>query len=110
MLIVYGSRKTHICQEEFMIYCPCCESDSFANVLITSVYFHVFFIPFFPYDKEINSICDNCGLKRYEIPFDKNSIKNEVELKGKFKHPLHTYTFSILLFILIILIFIIAPK
>lgn len=110
MLIVYGSRKAQICQEELMIYCPSCETDAFADVWITSVYFHVFFIPFFRYDKEINSICDKCGLKRYEIPFDTNAIKNEVELKGKFKHPLYTYTLSALLVVLIILIIIVAPK
>jgi C4-type Zn-finger protein len=110
MFLVYGSKKANICLDEFMMYCPACEADTFADVWVTSTYYHIFFIPVFPYEKEMNCACQKCGLKRYNMPFAKEKIKNIVEIKNKFRHPLFTYSLSFLVLLLVALVIIVAPK
>jgi len=110
MLVIYGSKKANICLDEFIIHCYVCEADTYADVLVTSTYYHMFFIPVFPYEKEMNCVCSKCGLKRYNVPFVKGKIKNALEVKNKFKHPLYTYTLSFIMILFLALVFIIAPK
>ena len=110
MLVIYGSKKVNICLDEFMMYCPACEIDTYEDVLVTSTYYHIFFIPVFPFEKEMNCICHKCGLKRYNVPFAKEKIKNVVEIRKKFKHPLFTYTLSLIMVILTIIAIIVSPK
>jgi len=101
-LLIYGVQKTNIGIDEFMIKCPSCEADNFADFMITSNYFHVFFIPIFPFEKEANVFCQKCGLKRYNIPFGPGLFKNYYEIKNKFKHPWYTYLF--ILFVIAIIV------
>jgi hypothetical protein len=105
--IIYGVRKATIGIDEFMVRCPACEADNFADVMITSNYYHVYYIPIFPFEKEVNIICEKCGLKRYNVPFDPQFFKNYYEIKNKFRHPWYTYTFVgfVALLILIGIIF-----
>ena len=110
MFVIYGSKKANICLDEFMMYCPACQTDTYADVLVTSTYYHIFFIPVFPYEKEMNCVCHKCELKRYSIPFAKEKIKNAVEVNNKFRHPLFTYTISFILILLVVLIIVVAPK
>ena len=93
-LIWFGIKKADIGLDEFMIKCPSCEADNFADVMITSCYFHIYYIPIFPIDKEANIICQKCGLKRYEVPFNSKTFKDYLEIKNRFRHPLYTYTFA----------------
>ena len=90
-LIIYGVRQTPIGLDEFLIKCPSCETYSWADIMVISHYFHFYFIPFFPTDKNANVICKTCGLKRYEMSFDKKLISNYDEVKGNYRHPWFTY-------------------
>jgi zinc-ribbon family len=105
--IFYGVKKATIGLDEFMVKCPSCEADSFADIMITSNYYHIYFVPIFPFEKEANIICQKCGLKRYDVPFNARTFKNYGEIKGKFRHPWYTYLFTgiMALTILIILLF-----
>lgn len=103
----YGVHNANIGMGEFMVYCPSCEADNFADFMTTSNYYHFYLVPIFPFEKEANIVCQKCGLKRYNVPFNSNVVQNIHEIKGKFKHPWYTYAFLIVLafFTLIIVLF-----
>ncbi len=102
-LLLYGVKKANIRIDEFMVKCPSCEVDAYADIMITSNYYHIWYIPIFPFEKEANIICQKCGLKRYDVPFNARTFKNYAEIKNKFRHPWYTYI-TIALFLLIVLI------
>ena len=106
--IYYGVRKATIGLDEFLIKCPSCEADSFADVMITSNYYHIYFVPMFPFEKEANTICQKCGLRSYDVPFNKRTFKNYYEVKSKFRHPWYTYFFTGLMVLIIIISVIIS--
>jgi C4-type Zn-finger protein len=92
-LLIHGVNKATIGIDEFLVKCPACEADNFADVLVTSNYYHMYYIPIFPFEKEVTLVCQNCGLKRYNVPFVPQLFKNYYEIKNKFKHPWYTYLF-----------------
>ena len=103
-LIIFGVRQTPIGLDKFLIKCPSCETNSWADIMVVSHYFHFFWIPFFPTEKEANVICKTCRLKRYGMAFDKNLISNYNEVKGKFRHPWFTYIGLIILILIFLAI------
>lgn len=104
-LLIHGTRETFINLDEFLIKCPSCETDSWADVMVMSEYYHFYYVPIFPFDKNVNVVCKKCGLKRYGIGFDKKLIKNLEEVKHQYKHPWFTYIgVSIALFLVTMLI------
>jgi zinc-ribbon family len=108
--IFYGVRKATIGLDEFLVKCPSCEADSFADIMITSNYYHIYFVPIFPFEKEANMICQKCGLRRYDVPFNARTFKNYQEIKGKFRHPWYTYFFAGVMSLIILLIILFAGK
>ena|SRR6478735_9721340 len=107
-LIIFGIRQTPIGIDELLIKCPSCEKHSWADIMVVSKYFHFFWIPFFPTEKELNIICKECGLKRYGLYFDSNLISNYSEVKEKFRHPWFTYIGVTLIIALILAIILTA--
>ena len=92
-LLWYGVKHANIGMDEFLVKCPSCEADKYADVMITSNYFHICWIPIFPFEKEAHLICQECGLKRYNFPFTAKNFKNYDEVKDKYRHPWYTYLF-----------------
>lgn len=95
--ITYGVQQANIGMDELMMKCPSCEADNFADVMITTNYYHIYYIPIAPFEKEATIICQKCGLRRYHVPFGPKFFKNYYEIKSKFRHPIYTY--FVLLFI-----------
>ena len=91
--IYYGVKKATIGLDELMRHCPSCEADSFADVMISSNYFHIYFVPLFPFEKEASCICQQCGLKSYDVPFNERTFKDYNEIKNRYRHPWYTYFF-----------------
>lgn len=103
----YGIKQANIGVDEFLVNCPCCESQSWADIMITSSYYHFIFIPFWPVSKEANVICKKCGYKRYGMKFSERLISNYQEIKSQYRHPWYTYiglSIGIVLILSIILI------
>ena len=107
-IIIIGTRTANIDVDEFLVKCPSCETDSWADVMIVSKYLHFYYVPIFPCDKEANIICNECGLKRYGRSFNSSLMSNYNEIKDKFRHPLYTYVGSGLISLAIIVIIIAA--
>src|SRR5689334_4380969 len=105
-LIIYGNTQTPIGVDELFVRCPCCEAQNWADVMVLSNYYHIYWIPIFPFEKNADIICKKCGLKRYGIPFTPSLISNFMEVKGNFRHPWFTYLgagiFSIIVIAIVI--------
>jgi hypothetical protein len=71
--------------------------------MVSSEYYHIYFLPLFPVSKEVDIICQKCGLKSYGAAFNSKTIKNYQEIKSKFKHPWYTYVFASFIGVMIIL-------
>lgn len=105
-LIIFGSRQTPIAADEMLIHCPCCETQSWADVMVLSTYYHIYWIPIFPFEKEANIFCKKCGLRRYGRPFTPSLIGNFDEIKSHFRHPWFTFLGAgALVFIIIAIMF-----
>lgn len=89
--VQYGITKSPIDVGEYIVKCPSCESDQWADVMVLSNYAYFFVIPFFPVGKEANIFCKNCNLKRYGASFDSKLISNYEEVKKHYSHPWFTY-------------------
>ena len=101
-LIIYGTSKIDVGVDEIMIECPSCEAHNFADIMISSRYLHIFFVPIIPRSKETTIICKKCGLKRDGLDFKGRTLQNYQELNSKFKHPYITYLGISLVMIIII--------
>lgn len=91
-IIFFGSKQTPIGYEELLVKCPCCETSTWAEVMVISKYYHIYWIPMFPFDKEADIICKECGLKRFGRSFDANLISDFDKVKSNFRHPWFTYS------------------
>ena len=89
--IAFGVNHMPIGIDEVPVRCPSCEMENPADIMVVGKYLHVFWIPVFPVDKELNIICRSCGLKRYGLPFNSNLLKNYQQLKRDFRHPWISY-------------------
>ena len=94
--IIYGVKERPIGVDEVMVKCPSCEQDSWADIMVTSKYFHFYMLPIFPTEKDLNIVCQRCGLKRYNLAFEERYISNFKEIKGKFRHHWSLYAGTIL--------------
>lgn len=105
-VIIFGIKETAIDIDEYLVRCPSCEGYSLADVMVMSKYYHFYWMPFFPTEKDANVICKSCGLKRDGMAFNSDLINNYNEVKRKYRHPWFTYIGSsimILIFIAILL-------
>ncbi|MEP7252028.1 MAG: hypothetical protein ABI683_06595 [Ginsengibacter sp.] len=102
-IIVFGAKSVPIGIDEHMIYCQSCEGNCMADVMILSTYFHIYYLPLFPVAKEVNIVCQTCGLKNYGLPLNEKVLSNAAELKRKFRHPWYTYIFPGLVILLIVI-------
>jgi hypothetical protein len=105
-IVIYGVQEVHLGIDEFLVKCSVCETATWSDVMITSQYYHLYYIPMFPIEMQANIICQRCGDKRYGRSFDQNLISNYYEVKGKYRHPWYTYigvAFITIVFLMILL-------
>jgi transcription elongation factor Elf1 len=62
-IVIYGTKIVPVGVDESFVKCPVCGSHQHADVMVESHYYHLYWIPVFPYDKTATIICQNCGLK-----------------------------------------------
>ena len=100
-LLVYGKKNVLIGLGEVHVKCPSCEVHNWADMMVSSSYYHFFWLPIFPFDKEAHLTCTKCGLKRNGMGFSKRLLDNFDEIKSKYKHPWYTYTGAAIFLLLI---------
>lgn len=103
--VKYGVATSPIDIGEYMVYCPSCECDQWADVMILSNYYYFFVVPIFPVSKEANVCCKECGLKRYGSSFNSQLLSNYEQIKKYYRHPWFAYIgVAILVFPFVIII------
>jgi hypothetical protein len=106
MLVIVGTKQIPIDTENLLLNCPSCNSHQFSDILVSSKYFHFYYLPVIPVDKDAYSICNKCGYQRSFEFSRKFRLENSIQAK-KFRHPMYTYA-GILIFIILIIVMIIA--
>lgn len=111
-LVVFGVKKATLGIDEVLEKCPSCEADTFTDVFLTGDYYHIYYIPIFPIGKEISFFCQKCGLRRHNIPLNKETTKSYNDLNRKYKHPWYSYFFILFFGSLVLLAIILSllPK
>lgn len=104
---IYGKKQTPIGLYEFDSYqCPQCENLNTTYAIIYSMYFHVFWIPFFPDEKQAIVKCSECGLTRGEEKFGPKLLEQSKGLTKIYRHPWWTWSITLLLITTILAIII----
>ncbi|MEO8771207.1 MAG: hypothetical protein ABI402_14025 [Ferruginibacter sp.] len=106
MFVKVGIKSAIIDIGEYIIKCPSCETDSWADVMVISNYWHIWFIPVFPVGKEATTICKKYGLKSNGVHFDEKLIRNFGKVKHLYRHPWYTYLLTGIIVIIILMIII----
>jgi hypothetical protein len=101
-ILIHGTSKVNVGVDEIMIECPSCEVHNFSEIMVSSLYLHIFWVPFVPTGKEVLIICKKCGLKRHGLGFKSRALQNHKELNSKFKHPYITYLGISLVLIIVV--------
>ncbi|MCX6316757.1 MAG: zinc-ribbon domain-containing protein [Bacteroidetes bacterium] len=101
--IIYGIKKAPVGITEEMERCPHCETDNFSDIYVTSNYYHIYFIPIFPFEKEVTVVCQRCGLRRVNMPFDRNLLRSYDALNNRFRHSWYLYAFPLFVAFLILI-------
>ena len=89
MFIIYGRKTANIHKSDHSQPCWSCK-DFDLNVLIQITYFHFFFIPLMPTDKDVYIRCGQCGEHQDEPDLKKAYKKNT-------RAPFYLYTILILI-------------
>ncbi|WP_343306083.1 zinc-ribbon domain-containing protein [Chitinophaga niabensis] len=105
--IILGTKQIPIDTENLLLNCPSCNSHQFSDILVSSQYFHLYYLPVIPIDKDAYSICNKCGYQR-SFEFSRKFVQeNSIQAK-KFRHP--AFTYSGILIIIVMIIFIIIAN
>ena len=109
-MIIYGWNNRVIKESSFdKLACPHCENEN-AKIKVVGFYFHIFWIPLFPYKKKLFYECDHC---KHTVE-DANLADQFKEVLGKLKQsvkfPKYMYSGSGLVLALIVALFLNADQ
>ena len=88
----YGSKKILIgVYDPYPFQCPGCKELDTVDMAIYCEYYHFWYIPIFPYEKDGTAKCSNCDFKVNSVKFNKNTKELFQQIKKKFRYPFYTY-------------------
>jgi MFS-type transporter involved in bile tolerance (Atg22 family) len=97
-LLKYGTRTILIdVYDPPFFQCPNCKGLNTVSFTFTSTYYHFWYVPVFPIEKDGFARCSDCNLKIDSIKYSKFTKEEYKEMKKKFKHPFYTYTLAAIL-------------
>ena len=92
MLVKFGKRTILIgVHDPYPFTCPNCKELGTVDFVITCEYFHIYYIPMFPYEKDGFGSCSNCNFKASSLKFSKHSADIFKEIKRSYRYPYYTY-------------------
>lgn len=88
----YGTKKILIgAYNPHPFQCPECKKSDTVDIAIYCDYYHFWYIPIFPYEKDGTAKCSNCDLKINSVKFNKHTKELFQQIKKKFRYPFYTY-------------------
>jgi hypothetical protein len=110
-LLFYGNSNANIgSYDAFMYECPYCQQHNSTHITVFARYYHLFWIPIFPYERHGIALCTHCGAERNESKFGPKLVQEFRDNKRKFRYPWWTWSWTLLFISFIVAIVIIAPK
>lgn len=105
-MIISGNRATKTGHQSlFGTKCNSCSSKEALEMYTFSRYFHIFWVPFFPYRKEAITQCNHCKQILNKKEFSSDLSLQYEEMKTNIKTPYWQYIGGVLFVVLIISIF-----
>ena len=109
-MIIYGWNNRVIKEAPFdKMSCPHCDNNE-ARIKVLGFYFHIFWIPLFPYKKKLFYECDHCKHAVEEANFDDQFKEVLGKLKQSVKFPKYMFSGSGLVLALVVALFINADQ
>jgi hypothetical protein len=91
-LIKYGTKKVYLgSHDPFPFQCPNCKQLSTVDFSIYGEYYHFWYIPVFPYEKDGHAACENCDFKINSLKFNRITKDDFKYVSKKFRFPFYTY-------------------
>ena len=104
MFFIFGTRSSQRAAEKVAVKCQYCQSPDSVWMYIYQSYFHIFWIPFFPYSTKSVTECSHCKQVLRSKEFDEDLRRSSDELKRRTKTPIWTFSLIILFFVLVLFI------
>ena len=108
-MIIFGASSSTIHPKKLEKgNCPYCKTENNMWIQGYQKYAHIFWIPFFPIEKKIYTVCDHCKgtFEKREIQ-DPKLMQSFLDIKNnQTKTPWHHFIGLILLSIIILLVFV----
>lgn len=91
-MIVYGWNSKVLKESPFPNQaCASCNSED-AHVVVSASYWHVFWIPIFPYKKQLTIVCGNCSLETKPKHVSEEVRQFAKKLKSTVKFPFYMFS------------------
>jgi hypothetical protein len=91
-MIIYGRKGTHIGSIiPVSLVCQSCSAKGAVTMSAFSNYAHIFWIPVFPFSKQVVSQCQNCNQVFHEKEMPSEFRTYDTELRSSVKPPLWTF-------------------
>ena len=89
----YGTKRILIgIYDPYPFQCPNCKKMGTVTFALYGEYYHFWFIPVFPFEKDGEAKCINCSFHVSSIKFNRQTKEIFKEIKGRYKYPFYTYT------------------
>ena len=105
-MIIFGSVSKEIGRGKIRTTCINCQEPNTINMFIVQRYAHIYYIPFFPTEKNAFSECSGCNHFLHEIQFSEKYKNGFKEIKSQIKTPLWMYTGLGIIALIIMAVFI----
>lgn len=93
MLIRFGKYQRLLgIHEPFEFQCPNCKEIGSISYAFQAEYFHIWYIPVFPIEKDGFARCSHCTYKIDSLKFNRATRDDFKEMSRQFRYPLYMYT------------------
>lgn len=77
--------------DPYPLQCPVCKELDSIDITIYGTYFHVWFIPVFPQEKDGYARCQHCDFTIRSVKFNRYTKELFQQIKKKYRFPFYTY-------------------
>jgi hypothetical protein len=102
--IKYGTKKVLLgVHDPYPYQCPNCKELNTTDFAVFGEYFHFWYIPILPVEKDGMSTCSNCTFTISSLKYNKTTGEEFRKISKRYRYPLYTYFGVALIFFPIII-------
>ena len=104
MFVKFGTKQMLFASHDpYPFQCPSCKQLGTVDFALSCAYFHIWYIPVFPTEKDGTARCSNCDLRIDSLKFNRNTRELFSKIRKQHRYPFYLYT-GITLFLLPVMI------